>query len=362
MGNAFCAWGLEAHDIVEATVAVLDQQVIWASGEGGYHTYRIPALVKTKTGSLLAFCEGRRHGRGDAGTIALLMKRSDDNGHSWGETQVVVDEVNMTCGNPCPVLDCETGVIWLPFCKNLADGPETMICEGKAPRTVWVTHTDDDGKTWSDPIDITQDVKDPSWTWYATGPGHGIQLQSGRLLIPCDHMIGVHFDRKRDPYHSHVIYSDDHGQTWQMGGSVQNGTNECEVAELADGTVYINCRNYVGDKRRAIALSHDGGNTFADFRWQEELIEPICQASVITLEGNTLVFANPASTSRENLTVRLSNDGGVSWSAGFVLHAGPAAYSDLVVQEDGLIGCLYERGNENPYEQLMYARFEKDSL
>lgn len=334
------------------------QQVIWESGVGGYHTYRIPALVKTVQGSILAFCEGRKEGRGDAGTIALLMKRSDDNGETWSDTQVVVDEDEMTCGNPCPVVDQETGTIWMPFCKNLADGPESMICEGMAPRTVWVTKSEDDGHSWAEPIEITSDVKDPSWTWYATGPGHGIQLQSGRLLIPCDHMIGVYFDRKKDPYHSHVIYSDDHGKSWQMGGSVQNGTNECEVAEFEDGTVYINCRNYVGDKRRASALSRDGGDSFDEFRWEETLVEPICQASVISVGGRVLIFANPASTSREHLTVRLSEDNAQTWSQGKLLHEGPAAYSDLVVQENGEIGCLYECGDENPYEKLTYAKFE----
>lgn len=338
----------------------LKQQVIWRRGEGGYHTYRIPALVKTEVDTLLALCEGRKDGGGDAGTIALLLKRSEDGGVSWSDTQEVVSQDGMTCGNPCPVVDREMGTIWMPFCKNLADGPESMICEGKAPRTVWVTKSDDDGHSWSEPVEITADVKDPSWTWYATGPGHGIQLQSGRLLIPCDHMIGVYMDRKRDPYHSHVIYSDDHGLSWKMGGSVQNGTNECEVVELQDGQVYINCRNYVGDKRRASALSQDGGETFVGFKWEEALIEPICQASVIALPDNRLVFANPASTARENLTVRLSGPGGDTWSPGSVLHAGPAAYSDLVIQADGRIGCLYERGDENPYETLVYAQFDKE--
>ncbi|MDA0710534.1 MAG: sialidase family protein [bacterium] len=339
-------------------MAHVSKKTIWQSGSEGYPAYRIPALVRTPEGALLAFCEGRKDGLGDAGRIDLLLKRSDDGGQSWSPAQVVVSEEATTCGNPCSVVDRDTGIIWMPFCKNRADGGESLICQGKAPRTVWLTHSGDDGRSWSAPVEITSQVKDPSWTWYATGPGHGIQLQSGRLLIPCDHMVGVHFDRKRDSYHSHVIYSDDHGQSWHIGGQVQDGTNECQAAELSDGRVYINCRNYVGDKRRASAVSRDGGNTFGAFRWEETLIEPICQASLIGLGENRLVFANPASISRENLTIRVSRDGGQTWSVGATLHAGPAAYSDLVIQMDGKIGCLYECGEEGPYERLVYAELD----
>ena len=208
----------------------IEQIDLFISGEQEtYHTYRIPAMTVTNAGTLLAFAEGRKHGRSDAGEIDIVLKRSFDNGITWQPMQLVVTEPDMTCGNPCPVADSETGTIWLPFCKNLADGHETLITQGKAPRTVWVTHSTDDGVTWAEPIEITSDVKDPSWTWYATGPTHGIQLtlgpKAGRMLIPCDHMVGKYFDRQRDPYHSHVIYSDDHGASWHIGGIVDEGTN-----------------------------------------------------------------------------------------------------------------------------------------
>jgi len=344
------------------------QTALFESGTAGYHTFRIPALAVTTNGTLLAFAEGRKAGRGDAGEIDLVLKRSVDNGLTWQPLHLIVSEPAMTCGNPCPVVDRATGTIWLPFCKNLADGDEDLITAGKAPRTVWITHSNDDGATWAEPIEITGSVKDPTWTWYATGPTHGIQLQSGRLLIPCDHIVGKHFDRQRDPYHSHVIYSDDHGESWQIGGIVADGTNECAVVELVDGAVYINCRNYVGEKRRRVAWSHDQGKTFTGFRWDEMLVEPICQASLVRLSdkrtgtGNRLLFANPASTSRERMTVRLSEDEGQHWSSGKVLHAGPAAYSDLAVATDGSICCLYERGDENPYETLTLARFDREWL
>ena len=342
----------------------LEQIDIFISGQEGYHTFRIPALAVTTRGTLLAFAEARKHGRGDAGEIDLVLKRSLDNGESWEPMQLVFSEPEMTCGNPCPVVDRDTGIIWLPFCKNLADGNETLITQGKAPRTVWLTHSSDDGLTWAEPKEITSDVKDPGWTWYATGPTHGIQLQSGRLLIPCDHMVGQYFDRQRDPYHSHVIYSDDHGASWHIGGIVEQGTNECAVAELVDGSVYINCRNYVGAKRRAVAWSRDQGQTFDPLRWDDILVEPICQASLVRLgdekrhDQSRILFANPASTSREKMTIRLSTDECQSWPVARLLHPGPAAYSDLAVAPNGIIHCLYECGEDHPYERLRLARFD----
>ena len=334
-----------------------EQEHLFTSGQDGYHTYRIPALAVSGRGTLLAFAEGRRHGRGDAGEIDLILRRSFDGGSTWTPIQVVVTEAGMTCGNPCPVVERETGAIWLPFCKNLADGDETMICEGKAPRTVWITHSVDDGQSWSEPREITSSVKDPKWTWYATGPCHGIQLASGRLVVPCDHIVGLHFDRSRDPYHSHVIYSDDRGETWQLGGDVEAGTNECAIAQLQDGSLYINCRNFVRGTQRAVARSYDQGQTFTDFEWDETLIEPVCQGSLDALPDGQLLFANPASARRERMTVRLSPDGGRTWPAAQTLHTGPSAYSDLAALPGGDLCCLYESGESQPYERLTLARF-----
>lgn len=348
--------------------ASLTQTEMWTAGEGGYHTYRIPALVTSSRGTVLAFCEGRRDSRGDAGQIDLLLKRSADGGETWSDSQVVATEPDMTCGNPCPVVETGTGTVWLPFCKNRSDGPESMICEGLAPRTVWLTCSRDDGVTWEEPREITSQVKDPSWTWYATGPGHGIQLASGRLVVPCDHIVGRDLNRHTDPYHSHVVVSDDGGRTWRIGGIVPEGTNECCVAEVEDGSLYINCRNYRGDKRRAAAWSSDGGDSFSDHAWVDELVEPICQASMVCLSSRAprrascVLFANPASEARERLTVRLSDDGCRSWKVDRVLYEGPAAYSDLAVTDDLEILCLYERGTETAYEHLTLARFDVDWL
>jgi sialidase-1 len=340
------------------------EQDLFVSGERGYHTYRIPALEVTAKGTLLAFCEGRKHSRADAGEIDLLLRRSTDGGVTWGETQVVATDPGMTCGNPAPVLDRDTGVIWLPFCKNTAEGDERQIRKGEAPRTVWLTYSENDGLTWAEPVEITGDVKDPTWTWYATGPCHGIQLQSGRLLIPCDHRVhgsvtGVEQTR------SHVIYSDDHGKTWQIGGIVEvEGTNESTAVETVDGAVYLNCRDQAKRNWRCAAWSHDGGLTFPETYWEETLLEPACQASLVRLtdtrrhDRNRVLFANPASKTRDTLTIRTSYDECRTWTAGKLLYAGRAAYSDLAVLPDATICCLYECGEESPYDRLRLARFD----
>ena len=219
--------------------------------------------------------------------------------------------------------------------------------------------------TWTKPEDITATAKKSDWTWYATGPGCGIQLKTGRMVIPCDHsLVGVKGNSR-----SHVIYSDDHGATWKIGGIVDRRVNECQVAERADGSLILNMRNCprgANDTyQRAVALSYDGGLTWASFRFDPALPEPMCQASLVRHggaagTGNLLVFANPAGAKREKLTVRLSNDGGDTWAASKELWPGPAAYSALTVFPDGSIGCLYERGEKNPYARIAFARFALD--
>ncbi len=348
-------------DEIDRKAAMLPkQQAVFVSGKDGYHTYRIPAIVLTKQGTVLAFCEGRKNSGSDYGDIDLVLKRSFDGGKTWGPMQTVVDDGPNTAGNPAPVVDQSTGTIWMPFCKNLGDKGERFIKEGKAPRTVWVTHSTDDGATWSEPVEITQTTKLDHWRWYATGPCHGIQLKTGRLLIPCDysdHGYGGH------PFCSHVIYSDDHGATWKIGGLLTDGVNECTAVETTDGQVYLNMRCYRGKHRRAIAWSQDGGETFSEPTLDEVLIEPVCQASAVRFtdaarhDKNRVLFSNPASTKRVQMTIRMSTDECKTWPVSKVLNYGPSAYSDLCVLPDMTICCLYERGEGHPYETITLARF-----
>ena len=328
---------------------------VFSSGQDGYHTYRIPAILVTRAGTLLAFCEGRRNNRRDHGDLDLLVKRSEDGGQTWSAQQVVYGELGeVTIGNPCPVEDGETGTIWMPFCRDNRD--------------VLMTHSTDDGRTWAGPEEITGVVKKPEWGWYATGPGVGIQLQrgawKGRLVIPCDHRYDASYRNG-----SHAIYSDDHGQTWQLSEVIQPGANECQVVERMDGSLMMNIRMQThSEGYRAISVSTDGGAIWSAMAHDRNLPCPTCQGSFLRYtagEAPRVMFSSPVSPGppnpdkgeRVNMTVRLSADEGQSWPVQKVLHAGPAAYSCLTVLPDGAVGCLYEGGEEHAYEHLVLERF-----
>lgn len=333
------------------------ENVPFTSGAEGYNTYRIPAIVATTNGTLLAFCEGRKTSLSDAGDIDLVLKRSTDAGDTWGALTIVQEEgdtATITIGNPVPVVDRQTGRIWLAFCRNNS--------------RVFVTWSDDDGQTWAERQEITADVKRAEWSWYATGPVHGIQLargaHAGRLVVPCDHIS------TNNVWGSHVVYSDDHGASWHLGGVVdaQSGylPNECVAVELADGSVYLNSRNHGGQKRRVYAVSSDGGQSFGAAALDDTLVEPVVQASALRYsaieqggETNLVLFSNPANTStRTRMTVRRSTDEAASWDQGKLIYDGPSAYSDLVRLGDGRVGLLFEKGVSTAYETITFARFD----
>ena len=349
---------------------------IFVSGTGSYHTYRIPALLTTEKGTLLAFCEGRQGGRGDSGNIDLLLRRSTNGGRTWSPQQVVWDDAGNTCGNPCPVQDRDTGTIWLLLTWNDGRDKESAIKKNEShdTRRVFVTHSTDEGRTWSAPREITETTKRPEWRWYATGPGIGIQLEhgpsKGRLVVPCDYSEVSETDPTG--FNSHVIYSDDHGRTWTLGGTIKPAVNECQVVELTDGTLLMNMRNYDRTQTcRAVATSTDGGLTWSDVRHDPALVEPICQASFLRYtkrpedDRDRLLFANPGHgqrSQRRDLTVRVSYDEGQTWPVQRLLWPGPAAYCCLSVLPNGQLICLLEGGRKSPYERIIFARFSRHWL
>lgn len=332
--------------------AHIPSDVVWQGGVDGYHTYRIPAVMTTKSGVVLAFCEGRKTSRSDAGDIDLLLKRSADNGDTWSAQAIVHEEggdAPITIGNPCPAVDASTGVIWLAFTRN--------------NERAFIISSEDEGLSWTEPKEITKALETfPfAWTRLGTGPVNGIQTAGGRLVLP----VWLN-DRKGGDYRSGAIFSEDHGQTWKAGGIVPPtlpACNECTIAELGNGRICMNIRNKSDEKRRGTSWSDDGGVSWSNGQLEEQLPGPVCQAAVLRAgDASTALFSNPASTSRENMTVRVTHDAAKTWSPGKVLWLGPAAYSCLGALPDGRYGCLFEAGDESPYESIRFARFTLEQV
>ena len=234
-------------------------------------------------------------------------------------------------------MDRDTGIIWLPFCKDNLQ--------------VFVTKSGDDGATWSTPIEITRDVKDPAWKYIGAGPGHGIQLRSGRLLIPAwgDTSPGPATWPQANwgkVQFSYAFYSDDHGATWKRGAALESdASDECEVVETADGQVYMNARSRHNRKLRMVARSNDGGETWSKLEADPNLPEPSCQAGLArySLDKSRILLTHPSNTtSRTQLIARLSYDEGRTWPVAKVIQPGSAAYSDLAIAHDHTILSLYE--------------------
>jgi sialidase-1 len=341
--------------------------LLFDSGQEGYKRYRIPALLTTSGGTVLAFCEGRKGGGGLLGDIDIVLKRSSDSGKTWQPLQIVADDGPHTLGNPCPVLDQHDGTIWLALTRSHGMDTEESITAGMSRETtrVFLTFSKDDGKTWSPLREISATTRQPNWTWYGTGPGIGIQLKSGRLLIPC-----YHAEAETEIYRSHMIYSDDHGTTWKLGSTVGEMCSECQVAERSDGTLVLSARTMKGQQQRTVALGKDAGQTWSPTERDPNLYDPGCQANIFRLtlggqkkeEKNRWLYSHPAGPEgRRNLTVRLSYDEARTWPVGKVLRPGDSQYSCLAVLPDRSLGCLYDCWVNGNY-RLYFARFSLDWL
>lgn len=360
--------GQELMPVLDKTVS---SQTIYKKGDNGFDTYRIPATILTTKGTILAFAEARKHSRSDTGDIDLVLRRSTDGGQTWGEIITVWDDADNVCGNPAPVVDQTTGrIILLSTWNNGADHEKDIHARtSKDTRRVFVLYSDDDGCSWSQPREITSSVKRKDWTWYATGPCHAIQLKKGkhknRIVVSCNH--GLFKNGESAGSYSHLIYSDDHGNSWAIGGEGERDGNESTVTELKNGDLMLNMRSTRHKGRaknepyRLVALSHDQGITLEPQRYDCSLIEPVCNGSIINYspEGKltqTLLFSNPNhTTKRKNMTVKMSKDNGKNWQVAHQVCDTPAAYSDMVVLPDGTVGILYETGKESCYEQIEFT-------
>ena len=349
---------------------------VFVAGDDGYAVYRIPAIVKSAGGVLLAFCEGRVTDAADFGDIDIVLKRSDDGGQTWSPVQLVVANGVNTAGNPTPVVDRRTGRVVLLFNRAPAEVTVDSIRGGEHAhaRTGWVTTSDDDGHSWSTPREITSETKDPSWPYLSFGPVHAIQLRrgphTGRLVFPANHSTPEGADHRW--LGAHLVYSDDGGETFHLGGfdhPKQNvvNPNESTVVELTDGRLLINTRDMggAGPGNRGVTYSSDGGETFdTPFAPFAAFDIPIVQGALLRVSARDsgdaldhIVFSGPSHLSaRQDLRVHSSFDEGASWRTGSVIHQGFAAYSDMVALDDA-VGVLFEAGSER-LERITFQRVQ----
>jgi sialidase-1 len=347
---------------------------LWQAGVGGYASYRIPALV-ADGGTLVAFAEGRRDSAADNGSVAVVSRRSTDGGCTWSAQTRVAADGGQTVGNPVPLVTADGTLVLLTSWQGGAY-TQAQIVAGTVPapwgRRVYVQTSTDQGATWTARREITSSVKDPAWLWYATGPGHGLTLTSGahagRLVVAADHWtLG-------GAEHGVVlIYSDDGGQTWQMGADdSQSGAlhpDEASAAQLPDGRIYISARDQGGTdpSSRDDTYSADSGATYTQpFQAQPAIVTPEVEGSVLQDPGlpggvscHPLLYSGPQDpTTRQHLTIRRSDDSGQTWRTVTTITGAtvPAGYSDITKTSRTTLGVLYETGASGYAERIDLAR------
>jgi sialidase-1 len=338
---------------------------VFVSGDGGYHTYRIPALLTTDAGTLLAFAEGRASRR-DHARNDIVMRCSTDGGRTWSPLLLIEDAGEDALNIPCCVQVLEgphAGRVLLLYQRYAAGCDERCATPGyegpKVCRT-FLVHSEDDGRTWSAPREITRGGKPPEATSTASGPGFAIQKRHpphrGRIVVPFN----------RGPYGAWKVYaalSDDGGDTWRFGAEADDTQspglgNEVQVVELHDGSLLMNSRSFGGSQRRKQTRSVDGGETWSPLGDVPDLIEPGVMASVLVVGEGTdqrVLYAGPRSTdSRVDGTLMESRDGGVTWRERLLLYRGKYAYGVLTRIDADTVGCLFERDG---YEVISLVRF-----
>ncbi|MFK7769647.1 MAG: exo-alpha-sialidase [Mariniblastus sp.] len=341
------------------------------SGDDNVHTYRIPGLATTNKGTLIGVYDVRYDGGKDLpGNIDVGMSRSTDGGNSWQPMKVIMDMGNNAkwngdgIGDPSILVDSETGTIWVSATWSHGNRSWNGSGPGLTPEETgqWMlTKSDDDGLTWSKPINITEQVKKPEWCFLLQGPGKGITMADGTLVFPAQYQDPPN---KTDEIanrlpHSTFIYSRDHGKSWATGTGAWDDTTESQIVELSDGELMLNCR-FNRASNRVVMTTADMGKTWAKhLTSQEALIEPrACMASLINVgrelskrklkgfDNNFLLFSNPESLSgRNHITIKASKDSGESWPGVHSLlldEQNSRGYSCLSMIDSETVGILYE--------------------
>lgn len=372
-----------------------ERQDLFAAGDDpAYNIYHIPGIVVTARGTVLAWCEARKRPAGvsDWDDIRILLRRSTDDGRSWSAPRSIasvdgpkvknpfalklknVDPNDVTYNNPVLVAGRD-GAVHMLFCLEYM--------------RVFYQRSDDDGLSWSRPVEITPVFgafrKEYDWKVLATGPNHSIQLRGGRLVVPVWLSTGTGGNAHR-PSVTATIYSDDQGVTWKAGSIAVPCTdewinpNESVAVELADGRVMLNVRNESRAHRRLVTISPDGASSWSRPEFDDALLEPICMAGLVRYEHggqSLLLFSNPhnlekakgkaepgTSRDRKNVSVKLSRDEGRTWPLSKTIEPGPSMYSDLAVTKSGTILCFHGRGTKPGFAGagLSLARFNLEWL
>lgn len=376
-----------AGGVVAAPDGVPGRVDVFVEGDGGFAAYRIPGLVVTARGTVLAYCEARKFTPADRGEIEIHLRRSTDGGRTWEAPRQIAhlgprlprnphmpeDKRGKDMGGP------EQQTVNNPMLIATREGPVHLVYCVEYMR-VFHARSDDDGVTWSPPVEITATFDrfrdEIDWQAVATGPGHGLQLRGGRLLVPA--WMATYEREPKPPLRRAcgVVYSDDDGATWQRGDLTGFAGNESILAELSDGRVLLSARNGDRRNRRLVMVSADGATRWGESRFVDDLWEPGCMAGLVAHPGvpgegrPLLLHSSPRTTRREHrerkdLTIHLSSDDGRTWSVRRLLQPGPSAYSDLAVLSDGTVLCLFEsgrpgddrRGGDWAYARISLARF-----
>ena len=355
---------LLAVAIAALSARAVEKTDVFVAGRDGYHTYRIPAIDVALDGSLIAFAEARKYGTSDPGfgkqDIDLVCKRSTDQGATWSPMTVVEDPGELwSAANPATLLDRTTGRLWVFYLRSRPGRSTDTSRPGTDDMQTIARWSDDQGRTWSEPLDLTavaRDLSDPTWRASVPGPGGAIQTRQKRLVVPM----------WKAPFATFTMFSDDHGRTWTRGQFVPGtqGGDENQVVELSDGRLLMDIRQEQG-AHRWLAESDDGGASWKEPRPGLTAKPVACAIERFPRLGAAgdrpgLLWTGPKGPDRRRLILQTSFDDGKTLGHERLISDQYAAYSDLTVLNDGTVGIFWERGVENGYQFLTFTRLNRE--